>query len=1057
VATKTQTTQDSPEISRNHSAVKDCVTEQDVLEKLAKIDERAQAGGKSPRNVRLSLTSQYRALEKEAAGIYSAPEDQEKRKALLLEIAVHKAASFHTAGERALAKGAVGEAQLSFSESLKASSFVERQPVPSHAEHALRVGRAQIFQRLAAANLSDSKLNALIGQPQTAEPKTLIASVERVEKSVNADFARAARELSVLSSKQDTNGKAEIAKLQSQLDRSHEHTVATLYKDVLAAETKKRDQQVTVSGMMTERSRSHSIELRKSLDSQGIVDRTIGSLFGTNESVTKLAEGAESQTKLLAGVNARLKDQTEKLHGYLKSGSLANLKKGMSILASGNEIDKSRNTIVAGIGSQMEVAGRLVGQSQNLETASIVANGIAVTAGSVGVGIVTVCAFPLIVGAGAGAITAGGMAVVGGTIYGTAMGAFRRKLETDYQVESGRLSKEEGAVQLSSGIKSDIFNSATTSVGTLVGIGAAAKIFSGMGTAGTTISGRALGGSLSGGVSAAARETMNTTLSGPETSGGELTRNYASSVLTGMVGGAVGGTSGALQAATTKRLAKEGISLVEGALTTLFGFGTAYARYGSDSLTVDNVTREVTGALLGGVQGRATNTALAKLQAVKPLLREPADGNDGLPQKRYENPQVEQTSPLVAQPNPGKQDAAPAKLNGLPIVSVSRTNPGRLSALGVHWEGPKPEGLRLAAEQRGSQSVQLTDDPSHRVTISGVGAGHRVLEKIRSGLVEYGKIGSYNENRLGLVGSVVIVEDLGSFVNESGKKQSPIRMLTSEDGAILYLRKSVTEKPAELKKVLTEFVDRNNNLDMQLPQSRERTVMVRKRLENHEDFEQPDERAQHGSWKGRPIIGRDVEVHGKVYLSGGRSRPAVVIDDSIDPLLEASYNEFRGTLGSNPSVADITKSIEKFVSVKMPYWSSEDHNGVSVDNQVIKNIRDAGGEAGPDSVIKFSHYLTVHNGVANQKGGGVCAHQGVFAAYLMEKLRDQGLLPGSTQISFDRNSALEGAHAWARLTEPNGAVHIVDPAQNYVGPIQNASNWSYMRTTDIERHRVAPY
>jgi len=86
-------------------------------------------------------------------------------------------------------------------------------------------------------------------------------------------------------------------------------------------------------------------------------------------------------------------------------------------------------------------------------------------------------------------------------------------------------------------------------------------------------------------------------------------------------------------------------------------------------------------------------------------------------------------------------------------------------------------------------------------------------------------------------------------------------------------------------------------------------------------------------------------------------------------------------------------------------------------------------------------------------GGGVCEQQALLAGYFVEKTRRDGLCFGHTSI--DRNEsapslgAEEGGHAWLRYSEPDLWAFALDPAQDYVGRVEDARNWLYARAEDI--------
>lgn len=88
-----------------------------------------------------------------------------------------------------------------------------------------------------------------------------------------------------------------------------------------------------------------------------------------------------------------------------------------------------------------------------------------------------------------------------------------------------------------------------------------------------------------------------------------------------------------------------------------------------------------------------------------------------------------------------------------------------------------------------------------------------------------------------------------------------------------------------------------------------------------------------------------------------------------------------------------------------------------------------------------------------QKGVGVCRTQGVLSAYLVERMIGENRLEGT--VSVDRNTrktldGIAGGHTWARYRDTEGTVYIIDPAQGFVGCLEDATdkNWDYRRTED---------
>lgn len=215
---------------------------------------------------------------------------------------------------------------------------------------------------------------------------------------------------------------------------------------------------------------------------------------------------------------------------------------------------------------------------------------------------------------------------------------------------------------------------------------------------------------------------------------------------------------------------------------------------------------------------------------------------------------------------------------------------------------------------------------------------------------------------------------------------------------------------------------------METPADWHKTVRMQERLRNEAFFEEPSKESRYGKWQGRNIIGRDCPINGGVYLGGGE-REAIVVDDKEDPELSHAYQELikrrktkeqrgesfkDGVLGE---VFDLTKELLPYSDAKVA--------------QVTRGLQ-------PDQKISLSSFLIAK--------GGICRHQALLAGYLLEKLKSDGHISG--QVSIDRNYVPgQGGHAWVRYVNSAGKVFIIDPAQDFIGKIEEAGEdqWFYKR------------
>lgn len=190
-----------------------------------------------------------------------------------------------------------------------------------------------------------------------------------------------------------------------------------------------------------------------------------------------------------------------------------------------------------------------------------------------------------------------------------------------------------------------------------------------------------------------------------------------------------------------------------------------------------------------------------------------------------------------------------------------------------------------------------------------------------------------------------------------------------------------------------------------------------------------DETAPHGYYQGHKIIGRESKtVKGGVYLSLGSE--AVVVDDT-SPTLQKATEYMRAELPrytrdpSEASLQSILERVNEITQTLLPYNDA-------ITDRLSKPHYDNNG------LINLSEYVDA--------GGGVCRHQCLLAAYLMEDLVENGTLSGNVRVERNRDNSLHGAHAWAVLEMPGEQPLVVDPAQDFVGSkseAQQQDRWKY--------------
>ncbi len=207
--------------------------------------------------------------------------------------------------------------------------------------------------------------------------------------------------------------------------------------------------------------------------------------------------------------------------------------------------------------------------------------------------------------------------------------------------------------------------------------------------------------------------------------------------------------------------------------------------------------------------------------------------------------------------------------------------------------------------------------------------------------------------------------------------------------------------------------------------------------ERAEDYREPDENAPYGYYKDRPILGRDSRsVMNGVYL-GGSAREAIVVNaDSI--LLRAAYRDLKEKIEKQAMHGDIRGMLtaaREMVAKVMPY------DGDKVDKISAKY--------NGDQLVNIDEYIL--------KKAGVCRHQGLFSAYMIERLINDGYLSGT--VGVERNTVIEhgGSHGWAVFTPAESGDEdkiVVDAAQGFVGTKQRAleeGRWRYALATENYR------
>jgi hypothetical protein len=220
------------------------------------------------------------------------------------------------------------------------------------------------------------------------------------------------------------------------------------------------------------------------------------------------------------------------------------------------------------------------------------------------------------------------------------------------------------------------------------------------------------------------------------------------------------------------------------------------------------------------------------------------------------------------------------------------------------------------------------------------------------------------------------------------------------------------------------------------PEARWRkTELMRKRIQRSPFYEEPDAEAPHGRFKKRALIGRDTRINGGIYLGAG-GREAIVVDGrhkGLRKVYDELAEEWSKRKGRKSDDAGTMRGVFDLVRKHLPYRSD-----------IVEQVFYDELEGKEDQKVSLEVYI--------DKQGGECRHQALLGGYLLERMIDDGLIGG--KVSVDRNFVPgQGGHAWIRYTSAEGKVFIIDPARNYIGELEDTSEyrWFYERPEDKER------
>jgi hypothetical protein len=199
----------------------------------------------------------------------------------------------------------------------------------------------------------------------------------------------------------------------------------------------------------------------------------------------------------------------------------------------------------------------------------------------------------------------------------------------------------------------------------------------------------------------------------------------------------------------------------------------------------------------------------------------------------------------------------------------------------------------------------------------------------------------------------------------------------------------------------------------------------------------------------------------------GKNRHAIMRDT---PILEGISE---GTYGKEAIVVDYNDSPEVYEDALREVLELSQEDGKVDKSKILNAVFDTVSERMPYSLSGVDKIFKYVGGIDNTKVGlssyidakiGVCRHQALFVGVLLELLRKEGVVRGT--VSFDRNinwkqDGEPGGHAWARYTNSAGEVFILDPAQKFLGSLEESvknnltkgHGWDYARPEEREQLR----
>ena len=215
-------------------------------------------------------------------------------------------------------------------------------------------------------------------------------------------------------------------------------------------------------------------------------------------------------------------------------------------------------------------------------------------------------------------------------------------------------------------------------------------------------------------------------------------------------------------------------------------------------------------------------------------------------------------------------------------------------------------------------------------------------------------------------------------------------------------------------------------------------------------FEEPAIKSPEGLYNGRSIIARDTPINGGIYLHIPKDE-GIIVDDIIYPKeLNNAYQEAEKWFYKNPVSRFLRQqrgsSVFELIYKVTHHQFGGDKPLIDINFEVEQIIDETLAAKKTKSIFEYNE---IPLNLFMQRKAGVCRHQALLSAYIIERLINEERMAG--KVSIDRNFIPQkGGHAWVRYEDPTKEIIIIDPAQHFVGNIKNApkDGWNYKRPED---------